>query len=58
MTRSGRERRIEWKAPGAGWLLTAIAARRWDLDYLSPEISEPSAASSLNPGAVLDTDCV
>ena len=33
-------RRIEWDAPEGGWLLGAVAAHPWDLDYLDPEIGE------------------
>lgn len=28
----------EWSAPGPGWLLTALVARPWDLDYLGTEV--------------------
>ena len=47
LTCSGPERRIEWNAPGAGWLLTVIAVRRWDLNYLSPDVAEHWLAAVL-----------
>ncbi len=35
-----RDGRVEWEAPEAGWQLTVVAARPWDLDYLDAEIGE------------------
>lgn len=31
---------VRWTAPAPGWLLTVVAARRWDLDYLSSPVGE------------------
>jgi alpha-L-rhamnosidase/Glycosyl hydrolases family 2, sugar binding domain len=47
LTRSGRETPVVWNAPGAGWLLTVIAARRWDLNYLGPDVAEQWLAAVL-----------
>lgn len=33
-------RTVRWTAPGPDWLLTVVAARRWDLDYLSSKVGE------------------
>jgi alpha-L-rhamnosidase/Glycosyl hydrolases family 2, sugar binding domain len=38
LTDSVRDQRLEWRAAGPGWLLTAVAARPWDLDYLGPQV--------------------
>jgi hypothetical protein len=31
---------VEWTAPSEGWVLTAIASKQWDLDYVSPVVGE------------------
>lgn len=33
-------RTVRWTAPGPGWLLTVVATRRWDLDYLSDQVGQ------------------
>ena len=33
-------RTVRWNVPGTGWLLTVVAARRWDLDYLGSQVGE------------------
>jgi hypothetical protein len=40
LTDSVRDGKLEWSAPGPDWLLTAIAARPWDLDYLNADVAD------------------
>ena len=47
LTESVRGGKLKWKSPGDGWVVAAIAAKPWDLNYLSKTVGDRFTESYL-----------
>ena len=40
LTAEVRDRKLQWQAPGPGWVVTALVTKPWDLDYLNKAVGQ------------------